>query len=258
MLEELAPAALVPPSARKCRESQDSRSRSCQLYDAIEINTGVPALDLTIAPGLGCPVDLVQVRHRRGRHPRPLHGQIRPDHGAAMSDDTPSPLNNIITMSGSRATSTGWCAGPWRKRGTPCSMPRQIGRAMRNGMSAARRVAIPALATMSAACRPRFRNCAGRRAWLRLATSSSTRFGAASPTQLCEKFRTSSKSPRGPVCLAAGNPSPAGASDRVERRVDDPLQPHVWDVLAKVKRPQFSTTLCQRIIPRISPTFDLG
>ena len=29
-------------------------------------------------------------------------------------------------------------------------------------------------------------------AWLRLATSSSARFGAASPTQLCERFRTSS------------------------------------------------------------------
>jgi hypothetical protein len=30
-------------------------------------------------------------------------------------------------------------------------------------------------------------------AWLRLATSSSARFGAASPTQLCETFRTSSR-----------------------------------------------------------------
>src|SRR6516164_8186805 len=29
-------------------------------------------------------------------------------------------------------------------------------------------------------------------AWLRLATSSSARFGAASPTQLCERFCTSS------------------------------------------------------------------
>src|SRR5262249_53182938 len=34
-------------------------------------------------------------------------------------------------------------------------MPRQIGCAMRNGMSAARRVAIPALATTSAACKLR-------------------------------------------------------------------------------------------------------
>src|SRR5215471_19319897 len=32
--------------------------------------------------------------------------------------------------------------------------------------------------------------------WLRLATSSSARFGAASPTQLCERFRTSSA----PIC----------------------------------------------------------
>jgi hypothetical protein len=32
-------------------------------------------------------------------------------------------------------------------------------------------------------------------AWLRLATSSSARFGAASPTQLCETFRTSSPGP---------------------------------------------------------------
>ena len=37
-----------------------------------------------------------------------------------------------------------------------------------------------------------------------------------------------SLNPRGPVSLAAGNPSPAGASDRVERRVDDRWQqPHV-------------------------------
>src|SRR5262249_20131595 len=40
-------------------------------HDAIEINIRVLALDRTIAPGLDCPVDLlVQVRHRRGRHPR--------------------------------------------------------------------------------------------------------------------------------------------------------------------------------------------
>jgi len=35
-------------------------------------------------------------------------------------------------------------------------------------------------------------------AWLRLATSSSARFGAASPTQLCERFRTSSPRKPGP------------------------------------------------------------
>src|SRR5262249_40863968 len=42
--------------------------------------------------------------------------------------------------------------------------------------------------------------------WLRLATSSSARFGAASPTQLCERFRTSSlitrSVMRGPIPVA--------------------------------------------------------
>src|SRR5215471_3189925 len=38
-------------------------------------------------------------------------------------------------------------------------------------------------------------------AWLRLATSSSARFGAASPTQLCERFRTSSPANEDPALL---------------------------------------------------------
>jgi hypothetical protein len=75
-----------------------------------------------------------------------------------MSDDTPSPLNNVITIDDERIKSH----LDRVVRGTveetlnaPCSMPRQIGCAMRNGMSAARRVGIPAPDTTSAACRPR-------------------------------------------------------------------------------------------------------
>ena len=36
-----------------------------------------------------------------------------------MTETTPSPLNNVITieaMSGSRTTSSGWCGAAWRRR----------------------------------------------------------------------------------------------------------------------------------------------
>ena len=44
-------------------------------HDAVQIDVGVLALDRSIAPGLDRPVDLlVQVRHRRWRHPRAPQG----------------------------------------------------------------------------------------------------------------------------------------------------------------------------------------
>src|SRR2546430_10351800 len=89
MLEELAPATLVLlrplanaenlPIAALVHADRNQQRDIAHLagpaaleHDAIEINIRVLALDRTIAPGLDCSVDfLVQVRHRRGRHPRP-------------------------------------------------------------------------------------------------------------------------------------------------------------------------------------------
>src|SRR5215467_11951851 len=89
MLEELAPATpvLLRPLANAenlpiaalvhadCNQERDVAylaGPAALEHDAIEINIWVLALDRTIAPRLHRPVDLlVQVRHRRGRHPRP-------------------------------------------------------------------------------------------------------------------------------------------------------------------------------------------
>ena len=57
-------------------------------------------------------------------------------------------------------------------------------------------------------------------AWLRLATSSSARFGAASPTQLCERFRThqAATGPAGNQTQEAGVEKPHAAGDRGRHR----------------------------------------
>ena len=57
-------------------------------------------------------------------------------------------------------------------------------------------------------------------AWLRLATSSSARFGAASPTQLCERFRThqAANGPAGNQTQEAGVEKPHAAGDRGRHR----------------------------------------
>jgi hypothetical protein len=74
-----------------------------------------------------------------------------------MSDDTPSPLNNVITIDDERIKShlDRVVRGTAEETLNALSMPRRIGCAMRNAMSAATRVAIPAPATTSAGCRPR-------------------------------------------------------------------------------------------------------
>ena len=74
-----------------------------------------------------------------------------------MSDDTPSPLNNVITIDDERIKShlDRVVRGTVEETFTHCSMPRRIGCAMRNAMSAARRVGIPGPDTTSAACRPK-------------------------------------------------------------------------------------------------------
>jgi hypothetical protein len=74
-----------------------------------------------------------------------------------MSDDTPSPLNNVITIDDERIKShlERVVRGTVEETLNACSMPKRIGCAMRNAMSAATRVGIPAPATKSAACRPR-------------------------------------------------------------------------------------------------------
>src|SRR6516164_2680010 len=70
--ENLPIAALVHADCNQERDVAHLAGPAALEHDAIEINIRVLALDRTIAPGLDCPVDLlVQVRHRRGRHPRP-------------------------------------------------------------------------------------------------------------------------------------------------------------------------------------------
>src|SRR5262245_16351049 len=112
MLEERAPARLIllrplanaknlPITALVHADRNQQRdvahlARPAALeHDAVEINIRMVALDRTIAPGLDRPIDLlVEVRHRRRRHPRapqclrdvldPAHrypGQIHRDQG---------------------------------------------------------------------------------------------------------------------------------------------------------------------------------
>src|SRR5262249_44029913 len=70
--ENLPIAALVHADRNQQRDVAYLAGPAALEHDAIEINIRVLVLDRTIAPGLDCPVDLlVQLRHRRGRHPRP-------------------------------------------------------------------------------------------------------------------------------------------------------------------------------------------
>src|SRR5262249_33312544 len=82
--ENLPIAALVHADCNQERDVAYLAGPAALEHDAIEINIRVLALDRTIAPGLDCPVDLlVQVRHRRVRHPRPpqcLRDVLAPAH----------------------------------------------------------------------------------------------------------------------------------------------------------------------------------
>src|SRR5215467_14041205 len=70
--EDLPIAALVHANRNQQRDVAHLAGPAALEYDAVEINIRVLALDRTIAPRLDRPVDLlVEVRHRRGRHPRP-------------------------------------------------------------------------------------------------------------------------------------------------------------------------------------------
>src|SRR5262245_24769691 len=70
--ENLPIAALVHADCNQERDVAHLAGPAALEHDPIEINIRVLALDRTIAPGFDCPVDLlIQVRHRRGRHPRP-------------------------------------------------------------------------------------------------------------------------------------------------------------------------------------------
>src|SRR6266705_3200843 len=69
--ENLPIAALVHADRNQQRDVAHLAGPAALEHDAIEINIRVGALDRTISPRLDRPVDLlVQVRHRRGRHPR--------------------------------------------------------------------------------------------------------------------------------------------------------------------------------------------
>jgi hypothetical protein len=74
-----------------------------------------------------------------------------------MSDDTPNPLNNVITIDDERIEShlERVVRGTVETLNALLDAEAEIGCAMRNAMSAASRVAIHAPATTSAACRPR-------------------------------------------------------------------------------------------------------
>ena len=73
-----------------------------------------------------------------------------------MSDDTPSLLNNVITIDDERISHLDRVVrGTVEETLNALLDAEAIGCAMRNAMSAAPRVAIPAPATTSAACRPR-------------------------------------------------------------------------------------------------------
>src|SRR5262249_44728292 len=70
--ENLPIAALVHADRNQQRDVAHLARPTALEHDAVEINIRVIALDRTIAPGLDRPVDLlVEVRYRRGRHPRP-------------------------------------------------------------------------------------------------------------------------------------------------------------------------------------------
>src|SRR6516225_7751994 len=63
--------ALVHTDRNQQRDVAHLAGPAALEHDAVEINIRVLALDRTIAPGLDRPVDLlVEVRHRRRRHPR--------------------------------------------------------------------------------------------------------------------------------------------------------------------------------------------
>src|SRR5262245_29062466 len=74
--------------------------------------------------------------------------------------------------------------------------------------------------------------------WLRLATSSSARFGAASPTQLCERFTTSS--PTGPLQRPPPRRSLSGASAKGPSR-----DQYRGDVAGRAVRAPYRTVLCR-------------
>src|SRR5262249_34373510 len=69
--ENLPITALVHANRNQQRDVAHLAGPAALEHDAVEINIRVGALDRTIAPRLDRPVDLlVEVRHRRGRHPR--------------------------------------------------------------------------------------------------------------------------------------------------------------------------------------------
>src|SRR5215831_3822584 len=69
--ENLPITALVHADRNQQRDVAHLAGPAALEHDAVEINIRVVALDRTIAPRLDRPVDLlVEVRHRRGRHPR--------------------------------------------------------------------------------------------------------------------------------------------------------------------------------------------
>ena len=78
-----------------------------------------------------------------------------------MSDDTPSPLNTVITIDDERIKShLDRVVRGTVEEALNALLDAEADRcAMRNAMSAAPRVAIPAPATTSAACRPRPVRC---------------------------------------------------------------------------------------------------
>src|SRR5262249_49971947 len=70
--ENLPIAALVHADCNMQRDVAHLAGPAALEHDAVEINIRVVALDRTIAPRLDRPVDLlVEVGHRRRRHPRP-------------------------------------------------------------------------------------------------------------------------------------------------------------------------------------------
>src|SRR5262245_50008490 len=69
--ENLPITALVHTDRNQQRDVAHLAGPAALEHDAVEINVRMVALDRTIAPRLDRPVDLlVEVRHRRGRHPR--------------------------------------------------------------------------------------------------------------------------------------------------------------------------------------------
>src|SRR6516225_5160371 len=69
--ENLPITALVHADRNQQRDVAHLAGPTALEHDAVEINIRMVALDRTVAPGLDRPIDLlVEVRHRRGRHPR--------------------------------------------------------------------------------------------------------------------------------------------------------------------------------------------